>query len=190
VEIDLELCDAGRLMPPHADYEWNAMSQVWAYLSVLALMLTGLLLIFIILLQRGRGGGLAGAFGGAGGQSALGTKAGDVFTKITVGLAVFWVFLACLSIYALRAGTEGRMRFADAETTDTAAVGPATDPPTAPPDVTGAGRPQGATGAATTRPGVESQLPLTGTGLPGTGPSLVDPPGRTEIPADDASQAP
>ncbi|MGC1273513.1 MAG: preprotein translocase subunit SecG [Planctomycetaceae bacterium] len=82
------------------------MSQVWAYLSVTALTLTGLLLVFIILLQRGRGGGLAGAFGGAGGQSALGTKAGDVFTKITVGLAVFWVFLACLSIYALRASTE------------------------------------------------------------------------------------
>ena len=51
------------------------MSAVWPYLSVIALMLTGLLLIFIILLQRGRGGGLAGAFGGAGGQSALGTKA-------------------------------------------------------------------------------------------------------------------
>lgn len=82
------------------------MSQVWAYLSVAALALTGLLLVFIILLQRGRGGGLAGAFGGAGGQSALGTKAGDVFTKITVGLAVFWVFLACISIYTLRASTE------------------------------------------------------------------------------------
>lgn len=53
------------------------------------LTITGLFLMFIILLQRGRGGGLAGALGGAGGQSAFGAKAGDVFTRITVGLAVF-----------------------------------------------------------------------------------------------------
>lgn len=86
------------------------MSYLWSYISVAALTLTCFLLIFIILLQRGRGGGLAGAFGGAGGQSALGTKAGDVFTRITVGLAVFWVLLACLSIYALRAESEGRIQ--------------------------------------------------------------------------------
>ncbi len=89
------------------------MSYLWSYISVAALTLTCFLLIFIILLQRGRGGGLAGAFGGAGGQSALGTKAGDVFTKITVGLAVFWVLLACLSIYALRAESEGRIQLDD-----------------------------------------------------------------------------
>ncbi len=63
------------------------------------LTITGLLLMFIILLQRGRGGGLAGALGGAGGQSAFGTKAGDVFTRITVGFAVFWVVLVCVSIF-------------------------------------------------------------------------------------------
>lgn len=85
------------------------MGSFWSYLSVSVLMITGVLMIFIILLQRGRGGGLAGAFGGAGGQSALGTKAGDVFTRITIGLAVIWVFLACMSIYALRAGSEGRL---------------------------------------------------------------------------------
>ncbi|TWU14408.1 preprotein translocase subunit SecG [Symmachiella macrocystis] len=66
------------------------------------LTITGLLLMFIILLQRGRGGGLAGALGGAGGQSAFGTKAGDVFTRITVGLAVFWVVLACVSIFVVK----------------------------------------------------------------------------------------
>lgn len=91
------------------------MNYLWSYLSVAALTLTCFLLIFIILLQRGRGGGLAGAFGGAGGQSALGTKAGDVFTRITVGLAVFWVLLACLSIYALRSESEGRLDLGDSE---------------------------------------------------------------------------
>lgn len=50
-------------------------------------------LIVLILLQRGRGGGLAGALGGMGGQSAFGSKAGDVFTKITSGLAIVWILL-------------------------------------------------------------------------------------------------
>ena len=63
-------------------------------LFLVLLTLTGMFLMFIILLQRGRGGGLVGALGGAGGQSAFGTKAGDVFTKITIGVAVVWVVLA------------------------------------------------------------------------------------------------
>lgn len=77
------------------------------YISMFLLMLVGFLLIFIILLQRGRGGGLAGALGGAGGQSAFGTKAGDVFTRITIGLAAVWMLLAAGNVYALRMG-EGR----------------------------------------------------------------------------------
>lgn len=68
------------------------------------LSFTGLLLIFVVLLQRGRGGGLAGAFGGAGGQSAFGTRAGDVFTKITIVLVVIWVVLAGATGFAMRAG--------------------------------------------------------------------------------------
>ncbi len=70
--------------------------------SIFLLSLVGLFMILIILLQRGRGGGLAGAFGGMGGQSAFGTKAGDVFTKITIGIAVVWVILAGLSGFALQ----------------------------------------------------------------------------------------
>jgi preprotein translocase subunit SecG len=66
------------------------------------LMIIGLMLIFIILLQRGRGGGLAGALGGMGGQSAFGTKAGDMFTRITIGLAAVWMIVAVGNIYALQ----------------------------------------------------------------------------------------
>lgn len=66
-----------------------------------SLVLTSLFLILLVLIQRGRGGGLAGAFGGAGGQSAFGTKAGDVFTKITVGVAGFWILLCILSLNVL-----------------------------------------------------------------------------------------
>jgi preprotein translocase subunit SecG len=134
------------------------MSAVWPYLSVVALMLTGLLLIFIILLQRGRGGGLAGAFGGAGGQSALGTKAGDVFTRITVGLAVFWVLLACISIYSLRAGSEGRISLPSEEGSASAAPVPGEAPAD---DTDEEDRPAGATTAGTTRPDVAARPPET-----------------------------
>ena len=53
-----------------------------------------ILLILVILLQRGRGSGLAGAFGGAGGSSHLGAKTGDVLTLVTLGLALVYVGLA------------------------------------------------------------------------------------------------
>ena len=61
------------------------------------LCLTSLFLILLVLVQRGRGGGLAGALGGMGGQSAFGTKAGDLFTRITVGVAGFWIVLCLLA---------------------------------------------------------------------------------------------
>ena len=57
------------------------------------LFVTALFLILLVLVQRGRGGGLAGALGGMGGSSAFGAKAGDVFTKITAYTALFWILL-------------------------------------------------------------------------------------------------
>ena len=71
----------------------------------LGIMLTfsSIVMILLVLIQRGRGGGLAGAFGGQGGQSALGVRAGDVFTKITVVVAVVWVLLAGLLGISMRA---------------------------------------------------------------------------------------
>src|SRR6185436_13552138 len=76
------------------------------YFLLSVLMLCGLFLMGVILIQRGRGGGLAGAFGGLGGQSAFGTKAGDVFTVITIVTAVIWVALACLAGWRLRVDAE------------------------------------------------------------------------------------
>ncbi|WP_435016918.1 preprotein translocase subunit SecG [Tundrisphaera sp. TA3] len=68
------------------------------YLLDTLLVLTSLFLICLILIQRGKGGGLAGAFGGAGGSSAFGTKAGDVFTRITMITAGIWISLSMLLV--------------------------------------------------------------------------------------------
>jgi preprotein translocase subunit SecG len=46
-----------------------------------------------VLIQRGKGGGLAGAFGGAGGSSAFGSRAGDTFTRVTIYVAAVWILL-------------------------------------------------------------------------------------------------
>ena len=71
------------------------------YLLMTLLCLTAIFLILLVLVQRGRGGGLAGAFGGMGGQSAFGTKAGDLFTRITIGVAAFWIILCAASVKLL-----------------------------------------------------------------------------------------
>jgi len=55
-----------------------------------------ILLMIVILLQKGRGGGLAGAFGGAGGHSAFGAKTGDVFTYVTIVLTFLFVTVAVI----------------------------------------------------------------------------------------------
>ncbi|MFM8415600.1 MAG: preprotein translocase subunit SecG [Planctomycetota bacterium] len=65
------------------------------------LVFMALFLIALVLIQRGRGGGLAGAFVGAGGQSAFGTKAGDLFTRITVVVASIWILLCILATNVL-----------------------------------------------------------------------------------------
>jgi preprotein translocase subunit SecG len=65
------------------------------------LVFTALFLILLVLVQRGRGGGLAGALGGMGGQSAFGAKAGDTFTRITIGVAAFWIILCIVAVNVL-----------------------------------------------------------------------------------------
>ena len=54
--------------------------------------------MLLILVQRGKGGGLTGALGGMGGQSAFGAKAGDAFTKITTITSIIWITLCMLTI--------------------------------------------------------------------------------------------
>ncbi len=66
------------------------------YVTATLFILVCILTMLIVLIQKGRGGGLSGAFGGVGGHSAFGAKTGDVFTWITVGLATCFLLLAVL----------------------------------------------------------------------------------------------
>jgi preprotein translocase subunit SecG len=68
------------------------------------LVFCSVILIFLVLIQRGKGGGLAGAFGGMGGSSAFGTKAGDIFTKITMWVAGTWILLAMALVLLVNSG--------------------------------------------------------------------------------------
>ena len=61
-----------------------------------------IVLMLVILLQRGKGVGLAGAFGGAGGGTAFGAKTGDVLTWLTIGMAVAVLIFAVILNYVFR----------------------------------------------------------------------------------------
>ena len=76
------------------------IAEIWWLSTILnwLVLIVGILLIFLVLIQRGKGGGLAGAFGGAGGSSAFGSRAGDLFTRITLILASIWVALIMVHI--------------------------------------------------------------------------------------------
>jgi preprotein translocase subunit SecG len=71
------------------------------YVFAIPMAVLSVFLVLVILVQRGRGGGLTGALGGMGGQSAFGTKAGDLFTRITIVVAALWVLLSMASIKVL-----------------------------------------------------------------------------------------
>jgi preprotein translocase subunit SecG len=75
----------------------------WSNALNLVLILVGLFLILVILIQRGKGGGLIGAFGGAGGSSAFGSKAGDFFTRFTIIVAAIWVLLIMVHVRVVKA---------------------------------------------------------------------------------------
>ena len=95
---------------------------------------SALILVLVILIQKGRGGGLSGAFGGMGG-GILGTKTGDFLTWVTVCLVCVFLFLSVViakyyrptisEVGAPQVTTEARQveqpeQLPDAEETETA----------------------------------------------------------------------
>src|SRR5687768_14427813 len=71
------------------------------YTCLVLFILVCLILILLILIQKGRGGGLASAFGGAGGNTAFGSKTGDVLTWATsIVFGVFVLLAIALNLIA------------------------------------------------------------------------------------------
>ena len=72
-----------------------------AYGLNVVLLVLSLFMILLILIQRGKGGGLIGALGGAGGSSPFGSRAGDQFTRLTIYVAIAWLFLTMIQVKAI-----------------------------------------------------------------------------------------
>jgi preprotein translocase subunit SecG len=72
------------------------------------------LIVVLVLLQTGKGGSLAGVFGGGGGaDSILGTRTTSFLVKATVVLSVIFLLL-CLTLNRLGASARSRARYAPA----------------------------------------------------------------------------
>lgn len=81
--------------------------------GMLAFIFVGLclLLCLVILIQKPKGGGLSGAFGGAGGGSQMfGGKTGDMLTWITVGFFVCFLLVGMLLIVETRKDARGMIK--------------------------------------------------------------------------------
>lgn len=65
---------------------WNIVAGFW--------LLCALVLILVILIQKGKGGGLSGAFGGGMASGILGSKTGDFLTWVTIVLVGVFLLLA------------------------------------------------------------------------------------------------
>ena len=81
---------------------WSWVLPVWNAI----ILILGIFLILLVLIQRGKGGGLAGAFGGVGGSSPFGSRAGDTFTRITIGVAAAWIIMLMIQVKLVQ--TAGR----------------------------------------------------------------------------------
>src|SRR5262249_16551628 len=79
-----------------------AMWTLLAWLLNFVLLPLGAFMILLILIQRGKGGGLIGALGGAGGSSPFGSRAGDQFTRLTIYVAIGWLLLTMIQVKAIQ----------------------------------------------------------------------------------------
>ena len=82
------------------------MSPIATTAMVAIFLIVCISMILIVLIQRPQGGGLSGAFGASGGggagQTAFGTKTGDVLTWATISIFVLFVAFAVWLNFATR----------------------------------------------------------------------------------------
>jgi preprotein translocase subunit SecG len=84
------------------------MFNFFYYLCLTLFITVCVFLILLVLVQKGRGGGLSGAFGGSGGNTAFGSKTGDVLTWATS--VVFGIFLLLAIVMNLMANHEATVK--------------------------------------------------------------------------------
>jgi preprotein translocase subunit SecG len=78
-------------------FQLLAVGIVMKFVAVL-LVICAVSLIFIILIQKGKGGGLSGTFGGGGAGGLLGSKTGDFLTWATITLVgLFFILLILMA---------------------------------------------------------------------------------------------
>jgi preprotein translocase subunit SecG len=163
------------------------------YFFGITLSLTAIFLILLVLVQRGRGGGLAGALGGMGGQSAFGTKAGDTFTRVTIIASVFWLLLCIASVRFLNdaTGALGRATPPSESEFVPGGAGPAGEPLLPP---AGESTPLGTPAAdspSTETPSTEPETPSTEPATPSTEPATTETPSADGAAASsDSGQSP
>lgn len=145
---------------------------IWTILSVVA-FISAILLVGVVLIQDSKDAGLGGAFGGAGGGSALlGARMQKDLAKATVLFAV--VLAVCTVILGIMDNTSSRRSLAETGTTATAPV------------VEEAGGGEGGTGSE----GMGSESP--GAGAPDSGgaaPAAADSEAEGDTPAPSSSSA-
>jgi preprotein translocase subunit SecG len=103
------------------------------YALIAVYVLTCLVLSLVILLQQGRGGDIASAFGGSSSQAAFGARSGaTLLTKATsIAAVLFMLFALALSVLGQR-GTGSVVSGTPAPPPATAKPAPATPAPAAP----------------------------------------------------------
>jgi preprotein translocase subunit SecG len=86
---------------------------MWSLVAIIlnpVLFLISAFMILLVLIQRGKGGGLIGALGGSGGSSPFGSRAGDQFTRLTIYVAIAWLLLTMVQVKAIQNDAGDRIR--------------------------------------------------------------------------------
>jgi preprotein translocase subunit SecG len=89
---------------------------IWAVAAVI--------LTLIVLIQKGKGGGLSSAFGGIG-SSLLGTKTGDFLTWVTICIVAVWLLLSVVTAKWFKPSTSEYLQSEQAPAAPVTAPAPA-----------------------------------------------------------------
>src|SRR6476661_961615 len=77
------------------------------WITLVLFMTVCIIMILLVLIQKGRGGGLSSAFGGGGGNTAFGSKTGDVLTWATsIVFGVFILLAVAANLFATATHTQ------------------------------------------------------------------------------------